>query len=94
MPRFTLKYSKRAWWLIDNEGEPFYNEKMIGNARDVQLLRDGPNVLITTNTIGYDDMIIPSDTIVKGFGEGRDDRPLLELTDTGYIYNCALRMVG
>jgi len=95
MPRFTLKYSEMAWWLIDNEGVPLMNKKMIGNYRDVALLRDGHDVLITSDTIGYPkSRIIPADTVVKGFCEGRDGQTLYQLTDIGYIYNHALRMVA
>jgi len=92
MARYELKYSEMAWWLIDNEGDPHYNKKMIGNYRDVELLRDGPDVLITSDTIGYPkEQIIPCDTIVKGFGPERDGKALRDVTDTGVIYNHALR---
>lgn len=93
MARYTLKYSEMAWWLIDNEGKPLMNKEMIGNYREVELLRDGPDVLITSETIGFPKShIIPSDTIIKGFGEGRDNKALWEVTNTGCIYNHALRM--
>jgi len=95
MPRFTLKYSEMAWWLIDHEGRPLMNKEMIGNAREVQLLRDGPDVLITSNTIGCTkNRIIPYDTIIKGFGPERDGKALRDVTDTGTIYNNALREVA
>jgi len=95
MPQFTLKYSEMAWWLIDNEGRPLMNKKMIGNYRDVALLRDGHDVLITSDTVGCPtSTIIPADTIVKGFGPDRDDKALWEITDIGFIYNHALRFVA
>jgi len=95
MPQFILKFSEMAWWLIDTEGTPLMNKKMIGNYRDVQLLRDGPDVLITSDTIGYPkSRIIPADTIVKGFDPDRDDKALWEITDIGFIYNHALRFVA
>ena len=94
MPQFTLKYSEMAWWLIDNEGVPLMNKEMIGNAREVKLLRDGPDVLITSDTVGCPkSRIIPADTIVKGFGPERDYKPLWEITDNGFIYNNAIRLV-
>lgn len=96
MAKYTLDYSEMAWWLIDNEGDPFYNKKMIGNTRDgIELLRDGPDVLIASNSIGLPkNWIIPSDTVVKGFGPRKDGRPLNMLTDTGNIYNSALLQVA
>ena len=91
MARYELKYSEMAWWLIDNEGDPHYNKKMIGNAREVQLLRDGPGVLITSETVGYPkSIIIPSDTIIKGFGLDKDGKALWEVTEAGVIHNSAL----
>ena len=91
MARYELKYSEMAWWLIDNEGDPNYNKKMIGNAWDVQLLRDGPEVLIASETAGYPkSRIIPSETTLKGFGQDKDGKALWEVTDTGVIYNNAL----
>lgn len=92
MAKFTLKYSEMAWWLIDNEGDPHYNKKMIGNEWDVALLREGPDVLITSDTVGYPkSIIIPSDTTIKGFEEEREGKSLMEVTDTGAIYTCVLQ---
>lgn len=93
MPRYTLKYSEMAWWLIDSVSAPGYDKTMIGNARDVSLMRDGLDVLITTETIGCSDAIIPSDTIVRGFGNSKDFRSLHDLTDVGCIYNRALNPI-
>lgn len=95
MARYTLQYTEMAWWIIDGEGKPLLNKDMIGNARDVQLLRDGPDVLITSDTIGYPrSVIIPSDTILKGFGQAKNEKAIWEVTNTGTIYNSALRPVS
>lgn len=95
MPKYELKNSEMAWWLIDNEGKPLMNKDMIGNTREVQLLRDGPDVLITSDTIGCaKSIIIPFDTTIKGFGPERDGKALRDVTDTGVIYNSALRKVS
>lgn len=64
---------------------------MIGNAREVQLLRDGPDVLIASETVGYPkNIIIPSDTIIKGFSKDKDGKALWEVTEAGVIHNSAL----
>lgn len=95
MARYTLQYTEMAWWLIDAKGKSLMNKDMIGNARDVQLLRDGPDVLITSDTIGYPkSVIIPSDTVLKSFGPDKDGKAIWEVTNTGTIYNSALRAVG
>ncbi len=91
MAKYTLKYSEMAWWLIDNKADPWYNKEMIGNYEDVELLRDGPDVLITSDTIGYPkSRIIPYDTTIEGFDPARDGKALKDVTDTGIIYNHAL----
>lgn len=92
-PRYTLKYSEMAWWLIDNEGTPLMNKSMLGNARGIQAYRDGDKVLITSETIGCGDKIIPSDTIVKGFALSQDGKSLYELMDSGVVCNCKLRPI-
>lgn len=63
---------------------------MIGNARDVQLYRDGPDVLITSDTPGYSDITIPSHTVLKGFGPDKDGKAIWEVTDVSEVYNNAL----
>ena len=91
MARYELKRSVMAWWLIDTEGDPLMSKRMIGNVRDVQLLRDGSDVLITSSTPGYpQNRIVPSDTIIKGFGHDKNGKAIWEVTDTGAIYNSAL----
>ena len=88
MARYELVYRNTTWWLIDNEGEPYVNETIVGHALDVQLLRDGPDVLITSDTIGCPkSRIIPSDTIIKGLGSELEGKTLWEVTDTGTVYN-------
>lgn len=95
MARYELKYSEMAWWLIDNEDKALMNKDMIGNAWDVRLLRDGPDVLIASDTIGCaKSTIIPFDTIIKGFGSDKDGKAIRDVTDTGVIYNSALREVA
>jgi len=80
-----------AWWLIDSEADPFYDKEMLGNARGMELMRDGHEAIITSDTIGYPkSTIIPSDTTVKGFGREKDGKSLYELTDSGVICNAAL----
>lgn len=95
LSRYTLKSSEMAWWLIDNdEGNPLMNKEMIGNDWDVELLRDGSEVLITSETIGFPkSRIIPSDTTIKGFDPLRDGLTLYLLTDNDVIYNHALHLI-
>ena len=95
MARYTLQYTEMAWWIIDAEGKPLMNKDMIGNARDVLLLRDGNDVLITSDTLGCPrSIIIPSDTTLRGFGHSKAGKAIWEVTNTGAIYNSALRAVA
>lgn len=95
MARYVLQYTEMAWWIIDAEDKSLMNKDIIGYARDVQLLRDGPDVLITSDTLGCPkSVIIPSDTIIKGFGQAKNGKAIWEVTNTGTIYNSALRPVS
>lgn len=91
MPRFTLKYSEMAWWLIANEGGAFMNKRMLGNDRDIKAMRYGTEVLITSESIGCKDAIIPSGTTVQGFASDQNGKPLWRIMDQYTIYNCVLR---
>jgi len=92
MARYELSYGDTVWWLEDTEGIPYLGRDMIGNALDVELLRDGREAIITSDTIGCaKSTIVPADTIIKGFGSSREGKTLWEVTDTGVIYNGALR---
>ncbi len=92
MARYELSYNCTKWWLTDTESIPHLGRDMIGNALDVELLRDGPDTIITSNTFGCaKSTIVPADTIIKGFGTSREGKALWEVTDTGIIYNGALR---
>lgn len=98
MAKYILERSAQAWWLIDTESDPPDNRELIGYLRDhPKLLKDGPEVLITSDTPGCPkSRIIPSDTIVKGFGYGmfKNGCTLSQITDSGCIYNSALRLMA
>lgn len=95
MARYEVTFSEMAWWLDDSEAEPGYGRTMLGNYRDMELLRDGHEVLITSETIGCPkSIIIPADTTISGFGRERNGKSFYDLTDSGTIYNCVLRAIG
>lgn len=93
-PRYILKYSEMAWWFIDTKPESFkFPKRMLGNAIGIQAYRDGYEVLVTSNTLDCEDIIIPSDTIVEGFAPSKNGKRLHELMDVGVVYNCKLHPI-